>query len=109
MQGAIKRANELVARDPDAFMAGQFENPANPEFHYETTAQEIFEQMEDRIDALVIGAGTAGTFTGVARFLKVRLLDVLAYAVETHVSVIGGCYPGQLKVLVMVTRLDRYI
>src|SRR5207302_3912160 len=48
MQGAIKRANELVARDPDAFMAGQFENPANPEFHYETTAQEIFEQMEGR-------------------------------------------------------------
>src|SRR5438876_5418367 len=45
MQGAIKRANELVERDPDAFMAGQFENPANPEFHYETTAQEIFEQM----------------------------------------------------------------
>src|SRR6201998_3131783 len=53
MQGAIRRANQLVARDPDAFMAGQFENPANPEFHYETTAQEIFEQMEGRIDALV--------------------------------------------------------
>src|SRR5438128_7491822 len=90
MQGAIKRVNELVARDPDAFMAGQFENPANPEFHYETTAQEIFEQMEGRIDALVIGAGTAGTFTGVARFLKERLPDVLAYAVETQVSVLGG-------------------
>src|SRR5690349_3532669 len=86
MQGAIKRANELVARDPDAFMAGQFENPANPEFHYETTAQEIFEQMEGRIDALVIGAGTAGTFTGVARFLKERLPEVSAYAVETEGS-----------------------
>jgi len=98
MQGAIKRANELVARDPDAFMAGQFENPANPEFHYETTAQEIFEQMEDRIDALVIGAGTAGTFTGVARFLKERLPDVLAYAVETQGSVLGGGPPGPHKV-----------
>ena len=98
MQGAIKRANELVARDPDAFMAGQFENPANPEFHYETTAQEIFEQMEGRIDALVIGAGTAGTFTGVARFLKERLPDVLAYAVETQGSVLGGGPPGQHKV-----------
>src|SRR5437016_11829549 len=98
MQGAIKRANELVARDPDAFMAGQFENPANPEFHYETTAQEIFEQMEGRIDALVIGAGTAGTFTGVARFLKERLPDVLAYAVETQGSVLGGGPPGPHKV-----------
>lgn len=98
MQGGIKRANELVARDPDAFMAGQFENPANPEFHYETTAQEIFEQMEGRIDALVIGAGTAGTFTGVARFLKERLPDVLAYAVETQGSVLGGGPPGPHKV-----------
>jgi len=98
MQGAIKRANELVARAPDAFMAGQFENPANPEFHYETTAQEIFEQMEGRIDALVIGAGTAGTFTGVARFLKERLPDVLAYAVETQGSVLGGGPPGPHKV-----------
>ena len=98
MQGAIKRANELVARDPDAFMAGQFENPANPEFHYETTAQEIFEQMEGRIDALVIGAGTAGTFTGVARFVKERLPEVLAYAVETQGSVLGGGPPGQHKV-----------
>ena len=98
MQGAIKRANELVARDPDAFMAGQFENPANPEFHYETTAQEIFEQMEGRIDALVIGAGTAGTFTGVARFVKERLPEVLAYAVETQGSVLGGGPPGPHKV-----------
>src|SRR5438105_12307330 len=98
MQGDFKRANELVERDHDAFMAGQFENPANPEFHYETTAQEIFEQMEGRIDALVIGAGTAGTFTGVARFLKERLPDVLAYAVETQGSVLGGGPPGPHKV-----------
>jgi cysteine synthase A len=98
MQGAIKRANELIERNSDAFMAGQFQNPANPEFHYETTAQEIFEQMESRIDAIVIGAGTAGTFTGVARFLKERLPKVLAYAVETQGSVLGGGPPGQHKV-----------
>jgi cysteine synthase len=98
MQGAIKRANELVASNHDAFMAGQFENPANPEFHYETTAQELFEQMDGRIDAIVIGAGTAGTFTGVARFLKERLPKVLAYAVETQGSVLGGGPPGQHKV-----------
>lgn len=98
MQGAIKRAKELAAGDPNAFMAGQFENPANPEYHYETTAPEIFEQMEGRIDAIAIGAGTAGTFTGVARFLKERLPDVLAYAVETQGSVLGGGPPGRHKV-----------
>ena len=98
MQGAIRRANEFVARNPDAFMAGQFDNPANPAYHYETTAQEIFEQMEGRMDALVIGAGTAGTFTGVARFMKERLPKVLAYAVETQGSVLGGGKPGPHKV-----------
>jgi len=98
MQGAIRRAHELTARDPNAFMAAQFENPANPDYHYETTAQEIFEQMEGRIDALVIGAGTAGTFTGVARYMKERLPKVLAYAVETQGSVLGGGQPGPHKV-----------
>jgi cysteine synthase A len=98
MQGAIRRANQFVACNPDAFMAGQFDNPANPAYHYETTAQEIFEQMEGRIDALVIGAGTAGTFTGVARFMKERLPKVLAFAVETQGSVLGGGKPGPHKV-----------
>ncbi len=98
MLGAIRRANELVASNPDAFMASQFDNPANPDYHYRTTAPEIFEQMEGRIDALVIGSGTAGTFTGVARFLKERLPRVLAYAVETQGSVLGGGKPGPHKV-----------
>src|SRR5215469_11539811 len=56
MAGAIRKAKELAASDPTAFMAGQFENPANPDYHYETTAQEIFEQMDGQIDAIVIGA-----------------------------------------------------
>jgi cysteine synthase A len=98
MLGAIRQANEFVARTPGAFMAGQFENPANPAYHYQTTAREIFEQMEGRIDALVIGSGTAGTFTGVARFMKERLPQVLAYAVETEGSVLGGGPPGPHKV-----------
>lgn len=98
MQGAIKQAKELTAKDPDAFMAGQFENPANPDYHYETTAREIYDQMEGNIDALVIGSGTAGTFTGIARFLKERLPRVLAYAVETQGSVLGGGKPGPHKV-----------
>jgi cysteine synthase len=98
MQGAIDQANELAARTPGAFMAAQFENPANPEFHYETTAQEIFEQMDGRIDAVTIGSGTAGTFTGVARFLKEKLPRVYAVAVETQGSVLGGGQPGPHKV-----------
>ena len=98
MQGAIRQANNFVAANLGAFMAGQFENPANPAYHYETTAPEIYEQMEGRIDALVIGAGTAGTFTGVARFLKERLPNVLAYAVETQGSILGGGKPGPHKV-----------
>lgn len=98
MLGAIRRAKELVAGDPGAFMAGQFENPANPEYHYETTAREIFEQMEGKIDAVVLGCGTSGTFTGVARFLKDNLRGVLAIAVETQGSVLGGGPPGPHKV-----------
>ncbi len=98
MQGAIDRAKALAARDPNAFMAAQFENPANPDYHYQTTAHEILEQMEGRIDAVVIGAGTAGTFTGIARYLKERLPKVLAYAVETQGSVLGGGKPGPHKV-----------
>ncbi len=98
MLGAIRRANQFVAATPGAFMAGQFDNPANPDYHYETTAPEIFEQMEGRIDALVIGAGTAGTFTGIARFMKERLPNVLAYAVETQGSILGGGKPGPHKV-----------
>jgi cysteine synthase A len=98
MQGAIKRAKELAARDPNAFMAAQFENPANPDYHYETTAREIFEQMEGKIDAVVIGSGTAGTFTGVARYMKERLPKVLAIAVTTEGSVLGGGQAGPHKV-----------
>jgi cysteine synthase A len=98
MQGAISRAKEFAAASPDAFMAGQFENPANPDYHYETTAPEIFEQMDGRIDAIVIGSGTAGTFTGLARYLKERLPRVLTCVVETQGSVLGGGKPGKHKV-----------
>jgi cysteine synthase len=98
MQGAIDRAKDLLATDPSAFMAAQFENPANPDFHYQTTAREIFDQMEGRIDAITVGSGTAGTFTGLARFLKERLPNVLTVAVETEGSVLGGGKPGPHKV-----------
>ena len=98
MSGAISRASELVASTPGAFMAGQFENPANPDYHYETTAREIFEQMEGQIDAIAIGSGTAGTFTGVARYVKEHLPQVYAAVVETQGSVLGGGKAGPHKV-----------
>ncbi|HXY78697.1 MAG TPA: cysteine synthase A [Candidatus Acidoferrales bacterium] len=98
MQGAIRRAKEQAAGDPKVFMAGQFENPANPDYHYETTAREIFEQMEGRIDAVVLGCGTCGTFTGVARYVKQKLPHVLAVAVETQGSILCGGEPGPHKV-----------
>ena len=98
MQGAIRRAKELVATDPTAFMAGQFENLANPDYHYETTAVEIFEQMDGNIDAVVLGCGTCGTFSGIARYMKEHLPAVQAFAVTTQGSVLGGGTAGPHKV-----------
>jgi cysteine synthase A len=98
MLGAIRRAQQYADATPGSFMAGQFENPANPDYHYETTAEEIFEQMEGRIDAIVIGSGTAGTFSGVSRYMKQKLPKVWTVAVETQGSVLGGGPPGKHKV-----------
>lgn len=98
MKGAISRAKDLVAADPTAFMAGQFENMANPDYHYETTAVELFEQMEGRVDAVVLGCGTCGTFTGIARYLKEKLPRLLTVAVETQGSILCGGEPGPHKV-----------
>jgi cysteine synthase A len=95
MEGAIRRARELAAATPNSLLAAQFENPANPDFHYETTAREIWEQMEGKVDAIVIGCGTAGTFTGIARFVKERNPAALGIAVETEGSVLGGGKPGK--------------
>jgi cysteine synthase A len=95
MEGAIRRARELAAATPNSLLAAQFENPANPDFHYETTAREIWEQMEGKVDAIVVGCGTAGTFTGIARFVKERNPAALGIAVETEGSVLGGGKPGK--------------
>ena len=98
MEGAIRQARELAARTPNSFLAGQFENLANPDYHYQTTGREIFEQMEGRIDAVVIGAGTGGTFTGVARYIKERVPGALAIAVEPQGSILGGGPKGEYKI-----------
>ncbi|HEV2705374.1 MAG TPA: cysteine synthase family protein [Pyrinomonadaceae bacterium] len=94
MQGAIDRARELARDIPGSFIPQQFENPANPCFHEQTTAQEIVEQMGGRIDAVVMGAGTAGTFTGVARTVKRLNPNALCVLVEPEGSILGGGEPG---------------
>ncbi|HMF89006.1 MAG TPA: cysteine synthase A [Candidatus Angelobacter sp.] len=98
MQGAIKKAREVAAGLPGSFIALQFENPANPDFHHDTTAAEIFEQMQGKLDAVVIGVGTGGTFTGVSRYMKKNLPKAYCVAVETEGSVLGGGPPGPHKV-----------
>jgi cysteine synthase A len=98
MSGAIRRAIAAAKEIPDAFLALQFENPANPQFHHDTTAVELWEQMEGRVDAFVAGVGTGGTFSGIARFLKEQNLSILTVAVETQGSVLQGGSPGHHKV-----------
>jgi cysteine synthase A len=98
MAGAIRRALTYEKETEGAFAALQFENPANPDFHEQTTAVEIWEQMQGRVDAWVSGVGSAGTFTGVARFLKKQDTGILAVAVEPQGSVLQGGEPGPHKV-----------
>lgn len=98
MQAAIDYVKERASRTPNSFIAGQFENQDNPNFHYETTGREFYEQLEGKIDAVVIGCGTGGTFTGVARYIKERNPKALAVAVETEGSVLGGGEKGDHEV-----------
>ena len=94
MSGAVEHAEEL-ASSRKAFVCGQFENPANPEVHALTTAEEIWADTEGRLDAFVAGVGTGGTLTGVARILKERLPDLEVVAVEPRASaVLSGGRPG---------------
>lgn len=82
MTGAIEKANELAKEIPYAYIPGQFDNPANPKAHYETTGPEIFCDMDQRVDFFVAGVGTGGTLTGVGRYLKEKDSSVKVIAVE---------------------------
>jgi cysteine synthase A len=97
--GSIRKAEELVAADPTAWMPQQFENPANPAIHETTTGPEIWEDSGHNIDAIVAGVGTGGTITGVTRYLRKQNPDFKAFAVEPTTSpVISGGEPGKHKI-----------
>lgn len=91
MTGSIEKAKELLQNTPHSIIAGQFENPANPQAHYNTTAKEIWNDTDGKIDIFIAGIGTGGTFSGIAKFLKEKNSNVKAIAVEPFTSaVISG-------------------
>lgn len=99
MKGAVARAAEIADSDPDYFMPQQFENPANPEIHRKTTAEEVWRDTDGEIDIFVAGVGTGGTITGVAEVLKERKPGLAAVAVEpTDSPVLSGGKPGPHKI-----------
>jgi cysteine synthase A len=98
MQGAIDRAYELAHSIAGAFVPQQFENPDNPGYHHDHTAVELWEQTEGRVDALVFGAGTGGTFSGVVRYFRERGSGARAVLVEPRGSIWGGGPPGTHRV-----------
>ncbi len=99
MKGAIDRAREIVETTPGAIMPQQFENPANPDIHRRTTAEEIWEDTGGQLDAVVCGVGTGGTITGIGQVLKTRSPDIRMIAVEPEESpVLSGGEPGQHRI-----------
>lgn len=99
MRGAIARAEEILTKTKDAFMPNQFKNPANPEIHRKTTAEEIWRDTEGRVDIFVGGVGTGGTITGVAEVIKARKPSFKAIAVEPAYSpVLSGGKPSPHKI-----------
>ena len=99
MKGAIAKAQEIVASSPDAIIPQQFENPANPEIHRRTTAEEIWNDTEGGVDFVVSGVGTGGTITGIGQVLKARKPSLKMVAVEPEDSpVLSGGQPGPHKI-----------
>ena len=99
MAGAVKKAEELLSEIPNSFMPQQFKNPANPEIHKKTTAEEIWKDTDGKVDILIAGVGTGGTITGIAEVIKKRKPTFKAIAVEPANSpVLSGGKPGAHKI-----------
>jgi len=99
MKGAIEKAQEILASEKGAYMPNQFANPANPQIHRETTAEEIWQDTEGKADILISGVGTGGTITGVSQVIKERKPTFKAIAVEPAASpVLSGGQPGPHKI-----------
>jgi cysteine synthase A len=99
MKGALDQADQIVAETPGAFMPNQFANPANPEIHRRTTAEEIWKDTAGKVDVVVAGVGTGGTITGIGEVLKARRPSVRIVAVEPASSpVLSGGAPGPHKI-----------
>lgn len=99
MAGAVERANQIASETPNAFVPQQFRNPANPEVHRNTTAQEIWDDTDGRVDAFVAGVGTGGTVTGVTQIIKEKKPSFESIAVEPEASpVLSGGTPGPHKI-----------
>lgn len=99
MSGCIRRAQEIVDKTPHAYMLQQFRNPANPQIHRNTTAEEIWADTDGRVDIVVAGVGTGGTITGIAEVIKARKPEFKVIAVEpTNSPVLSGGRPGPHKI-----------